>query len=223
MATDIDTTTPAKPRRRVRRARLGRPSKLTPKLREQLVTALGAGAPVKTACAVTGIDEATYYRWMQVGRGEHPTIRNTRDYREFYEEVTKAIGHGDLELIDSVRATVRGRACKKCGGSGSVGEERCTSCQGSSFAIKPDGRLGLMILERRHPEFRKPDPQIKIEQTTVAEVRVTGRLEVEVTNASLVLDLHTLSPEQLSALGGGISPAALIEEAEVVEDGSEGD
>jgi hypothetical protein len=190
-----------------------------------MVTALGAGAPVKTACAVTGIDQASHYRWMQIGRGEHPTVRKTREYSEYYEEVTAAIGQGDLELLASVRSTVRGRKCQNCDGNGAVGENRCVACRGSGLATNPDGRLGLMVLERRHPEFRKPDPQIKVEQTTTAEVVVTGRLEVEVTNTAMVLDLHTLAPEQLLALGGGSAPAALIGadviDAEV-EGGSEG-
>ena len=46
----------------------GRPTMLTPELREELCAHLAQGAPVKTACEAVGISRATYYGWRAQGK-----------------------------------------------------------------------------------------------------------------------------------------------------------
>ncbi len=47
----------------------GRPSKLTPERQARVCDAIRAGVPPETAAAYAGIDESTFYRWLQRGRG----------------------------------------------------------------------------------------------------------------------------------------------------------
>ena len=184
----------------------GRPSKLTPETRALLVGALGKGAPIKTACAVAGVSRAAYSEWIQRGKGEHPDRPATPEYADFVDEVESAIGHGDMSLIGSLRETVAGRQCKACVDGSTVDEKerpiQCPACRGTMMAIKPDGRLALSVLERRHPEFRKPEPTMRVEQ------HITGSVDINVT--ALTMDLATMTPAQLAALAGG-------EERDVIE------
>ena len=46
----------------------GRPTMLTPELREELCAHLAQGAPIKTACEAVGISKATYYSWRTRGK-----------------------------------------------------------------------------------------------------------------------------------------------------------
>ena len=57
---------------------MGRPSKLTPELQEQLCAAIEAGAHPETACNLVKICIPTYYNWLAEGRKE-----SREDYTEF--------------------------------------------------------------------------------------------------------------------------------------------
>lgn len=76
----------------------GRKTKLTPQVQDLIVQALNVGAHHEHACQYGGVDQATFYRWLQKGEeGKSP-------YREFCEAVKKAesqAGVGYLALIDS--------------------------------------------------------------------------------------------------------------------------
>lgn len=63
---------------------VGRPSKLTPELREKLLDALRTGVPRKFACAKVRIHPSTLCEWMvRARRGEQP-------YSEFAEDIKQA-------------------------------------------------------------------------------------------------------------------------------------
>lgn len=85
--------------------RPGRPSALTPEVREGLLQAFRLGATVKIACGAMGVGETSFYRWM--ARGESAT---SGQYREFWQDVNVARDRGDLELLALVR-----KASKKDG------------------------------------------------------------------------------------------------------------
>ncbi len=200
---------PAKPKRRGR----GRVTRLTPEVHKTLVTAIGAGAPIKTACFAAGIAVGIYCEWVQRGRGEHPTRPWRKIYADLAEAVERAKARGDLELIDSVRRSVRGRKCATCGTKGSIANAegnrvRCPACAGDGMAIRPDGRLALKVLACRHEEFREPR-EAKV--TVEAQVEVSGHVEIEVRATALTLDLAAMSPEQLAALAGVAEVPDLID------------
>jgi transposase-like protein len=64
----------------------GRPSKLTPELREEIVSLIKTGNFIEMTCAIAGINKSTFYDWMRRGK---ESKRHTR-YKKFYNEVTQA-------------------------------------------------------------------------------------------------------------------------------------
>ena len=73
--------------------KIGRPSKLTPKLRKQIVRLIIAGYFTDRTCDIVGINKSTNYDWMK--RGKESKRRNK--YKIFYNEVTQA--HAISEAI----------------------------------------------------------------------------------------------------------------------------
>ena len=69
------------------RKKVGRPSILTPKLREEIVELLKMGNYIETACAVVGINKTTYYKWIK--KADEST-RSTK-YSKFRDAVKKAM------------------------------------------------------------------------------------------------------------------------------------
>ena len=80
----------------------GRPTMLTPELREALCAHLAQGAPIKTACQAVGISKATYYSWRtrsKKARDEPPpTLELTRQ--------------GLIDLLTEADVTYPARATK---------------------------------------------------------------------------------------------------------------
>jgi len=72
----------------------GRPSKLTPELKGELLTLLAAGKPMKACCAKVGIDEETFRLWRLRARNGEPAMV------EFFGLVAHARAEGELHLWD---------------------------------------------------------------------------------------------------------------------------
>lgn len=78
-------------------------TKLTTEVRDRIVQALTAGNYQETAALYAGIDQGTYYRWMERGRierdrinaGEKPLKAETI-YREFREAVETARAQAEV-------------------------------------------------------------------------------------------------------------------------------
>tara|TARA_Y100000310_G_scaffold216327_1_gene217368 strand:+ start:261 stop:632 length:372 start_codon:yes stop_codon:yes gene_type:complete len=69
---------------------MGRPSKLTPEVQENIARAITAGNYQDVAAQYAGISPATFYLWMQKAEdGKHPFL-------EFSEAIKKA--HADYEV-----------------------------------------------------------------------------------------------------------------------------
>lgn len=99
---------------------MGRPTKLTPDLQEELCSLLTDWVPIETACDALGISDATYYAWRKRGReeqdrraawtgkeppGKREQARRDREapYLEFLEATTRAIAKGESYAIDALR------------------------------------------------------------------------------------------------------------------------
>lgn len=67
----------------------GRKTKYTPETVEKLVLAIKLGAPYILACAYAGIDDATFYRWMN-------------EKREFYDTIKGAEGAGVMQWLGKI-------------------------------------------------------------------------------------------------------------------------
>lgn len=81
----------------------GRPSKLTPKVREHLVKAIEAGNYVETAVRACGIGTSTYYRWMETGEADVAHGKATI-YRDLWEAVKKAEAEAETKALKQIRS-----------------------------------------------------------------------------------------------------------------------
>lgn len=77
---------------------MARPTKLTPDVQRTICAALQAGNYASAACAMAGIDDATFYRWMQRGARERRGA-----YCEFRDAVERATARGEVSLVAIIR------------------------------------------------------------------------------------------------------------------------
>jgi transposase len=77
---------------------MGRPTKLNQETHDRIVNAIRAGNYQDTAAAYAGIDEATFYRWMERGREETEGIYC--EFRKAVENAKAAAEVRDVALID---------------------------------------------------------------------------------------------------------------------------
>ena len=77
---------------------MGRPSDLTPTLRDKFCALVEEGHWLRTAAAACNIDESTVYSWIRRGKaGENP-------YAEFYDQLEQANAKVEQEALGKVRA-----------------------------------------------------------------------------------------------------------------------
>jgi hypothetical protein len=73
--------------------RVGRKTKLTITLTDQLVTLLRGGVPVRTAIAAVNVPKSTYYGWMESADPVHA---------RFAERVREAQAFGEATLVSRI-------------------------------------------------------------------------------------------------------------------------
>lgn len=88
----------------------GRPTKLTPALRKAIIKHIRAGNYVESSAKACGVPPRTLYRWLQVGRGEHPTLPATEPYKTFAEDIEVALAEAEIESVEVVRSSDDWRA-----------------------------------------------------------------------------------------------------------------
>lgn len=82
---------------------IGRISKLTPKIQKQICEAIRAGSFRGQAANLAGVDRATFFRWMAIGREEETGV-----HRDFHDAVKAAEDHLEKILHTSwMRAAMR--------------------------------------------------------------------------------------------------------------------
>jgi len=77
---------------------MGRKTKLTPELQEQICKYISIGVPNKVAAQACGINEATFYRWIERGNAQETGV-----YRKFCEALKKAAAQSisrDVAIIE---------------------------------------------------------------------------------------------------------------------------
>ena len=80
----------------------GRPTKLTPELREKICSTLADGNYVATTCDYVGITEHTFYEWMHRGERNAPSDQ-AAGYPEFYQAVKKARSTSEIVSLARIR------------------------------------------------------------------------------------------------------------------------
>lgn len=187
----VGMSTAAKPRQG------GRPSKLTDEVQAKVVRVVKMGGSLAMAARHAGVSTEAIYEWMRRGEGHDHRRGGGARYVRFAQAVRQAEGDGDAELLASVRAQVVGLECKACENGILVtdeGPERCPACKGTGYAAKPDGRLSLDVLARRHPTHFARKDRMQVEQ------KVEGTVRVDVQVQALTMSLQALDASQLAAL-----------------------
>lgn len=132
-------------------AKRGRKSKLTPELQERICNYIENGYTVEQACALSGIGETTYYRWLQTGRKA-----KTGKYREFWEAVKKAEKIAESKYLAIITRAAVGDPEKK---------------------VKGDWKAAAWYLERRNPQqfarrdFLRQDVNAKVKGDVKLDLR----------------------------------------------------
>ncbi len=84
----------------------GRPTgtgKLTSGVHKAVVKNVREGNWIYTSAKALGIGRRTIARWMQIGKGEHPTIKASEPYISFANDVEEAFAQAEIEIVSTVK------------------------------------------------------------------------------------------------------------------------
>lgn len=83
---------------------IGRPSKLTPALQNEIVKLLSEGNFVETVCDYVGLHKDTFYEWQRRGERAWQVDIEPVNYVAFSDAVKKAIAEVEKDTITDLRA-----------------------------------------------------------------------------------------------------------------------
>ena len=129
----------------------GRPSKLTPELQEQILTAIReGGCTYADACFKAGINESTFHRWKQKGQEQ-----DRGRFREFCNELKGAeAGFRAVRLQRIVDAAEKSQVrVRKTVRSMGDGDDAKIFQEVVEETVLPDPRWDAWLLERKYPEM----------------------------------------------------------------------
>ena len=128
-----------------------RPSKLTPELQEQILTAIReGGCTYADACFKAGINESTFHRWKQKGQEQ-----DRGRFREFCNELKGAeAGFRAVRLQRIVDAAEKSQVrVRKTVRSMGDGDDAKIFQEVVEETVLPDPRWDAWLLERKYPEM----------------------------------------------------------------------
>ncbi len=129
-------------------AKRGRKSKLTPELQERICNYIENGYTIEQACALAGINVATYYNWKKWGRQA-----KSGKFFEFFKAAETSEKVAEAKFLSTILKAA-------------VGDDE--------KGIKSDWRAAAWYLERKNPEqWAKTE---KLEQEIKADVK--GKLSL---------------------------------------------
>jgi hypothetical protein len=129
---------------------MGRPSKLTPELRDELCKHLEAIHFLGTAADLCGVGRSTVHRWMALGEEEGAVP----EYREFREALTRARARASVDLVSAAFAdAVGGTLVREVIRPDGTRERAWTP---------PNGRVALELLARMYPEEWRPVKAVEV-------------------------------------------------------------
>ena len=87
---------------------MARPTKLTPKLQDEIIKVIRSGNYIETACAYVGINKSTFYDWLKRGAREKDRVaknpkakvrKDEQPFVDFSNEVEKALAHAEIRDV----------------------------------------------------------------------------------------------------------------------------
>jgi len=86
------------------RGRIGRPTRLTPRLAKALVKLIAQTGRIEPAARRCGIPPSTVTDWIARGQGRHPTRAADHPFVEFAAAVEKALGKFECDQLAGIQA-----------------------------------------------------------------------------------------------------------------------
>lgn len=83
--------------------KIGRPTKLTPKIKEKFLSLIKIGTTLESACKCCDLDYSTVRIWIQRGRDEHPTRPCSPEYVDFVKDYDRVIGESEAILVGKIQ------------------------------------------------------------------------------------------------------------------------
>jgi hypothetical protein len=84
--------------------RIGRPTRLTPRLAKALVKVIAQTGRIEPAARRCGVSKQTVCEWLARGHGRHPTRGPGREYAKFADAVEKAFGQYECDQLAGIQA-----------------------------------------------------------------------------------------------------------------------
>ena len=153
------------------RRRRGRPSKFTPELREEILTAIrDGGCTYADACLRVGISKSVFQLWKQKGREQ-----KRGHYLDFLDQLKEAEAGFRAtrlqELVDAAeKSKVKIRKTVRTMGDGD--DQKVTFREVVEETVLPDPKWAAWLLERKYPEqYSRKHLNTKVTNTEPPPVR----------------------------------------------------
>ena len=85
-------------------------TKLTPVVYKSILEAVSQGNWIDTAAQSVGITKRVIHRWIQIGRGDHPTRKPVEPFVTFSQEIETALAKAEQSLVKDLRKEADWRA-----------------------------------------------------------------------------------------------------------------
>lgn len=132
------------PKKHLVQPRLGRPTKLTPEVRDKIVESVRRGNFIEAAAESAGVYRGTVFRWVQEANEGHPDPSRA----EFRDALMQARAEAETTMVSLVfRAAMGGVVIKEV-----TRTLRDGSQESETVYSAPDGRVGLEYLSRAFPD-----------------------------------------------------------------------
>lgn len=196
-------TSPASRRRR----RTGRPTKLTPQLRERLLDYIRAGNRPAIAARACGVDERTFYRWMERGDVDPDTETPAPDaeqamYADFTDSVRTAVAECEAHAV----LLLHQRLPRSTGALLEFLKRRFGARWGDRLSVDVDAHVDLTGQVDHHAGELGFQPDVDFAQRVVVILQAVGKLPQEVDPASAARLLT--APQPVPATGSDDEGAA---------------
>lgn len=128
---------------------MGRPTLLTPEIRDAIARAVSLGISFTAACELADVSYATGQEWLARGENRHPERVSTDEYAAFADAIRKA------QASDEARRVAR---IEQAGRGGAIVHERTYTAKDGAVTkevrySEPQWTADMTHLERRYPKI----------------------------------------------------------------------
>ena len=89
---------------------MGRPTELTPETAKRIIDAIRLGNYATVACALAGVDDSTYYRWLERGEDKADGTPGEEPFREFRDSIKRAEAEAEAMAVGTLVVASRNSA-----------------------------------------------------------------------------------------------------------------